>query len=530
MTQPSRHTTAKLIVILCAIVILNPFVAAALLNGSTTGANSLTYARNYEDMVAGMLNTGFNTTITYTVNGTTYLTVPEFASSTACYMNSTGLATTYAGSGVNSTLYEVRSDAFSETGVVLSMSNQSDAFDAWYNFLVAMDKDCYGSLPCWVVIRNNSRVDLPGGGNDTAIDGSVRAGIALYNAANNTAFTAANRTKYDALADQFAADSYKYETISITTKLTRSGTNVTRLPMGGGDCAAAGLGCSTDQWDGYGGDIIKFFQLAGINTGNATYIAAASNFTLAFLSVSLQNDTDGDGFGVAPFNFNWLTTGTYLGHIDGGGVNSYHYSVANSQWEDSDAPRFENTCDALRIANLSTGITGAYANLSTYCTAWANSATLTNTTSCLQYYYNGTCSTSIRTGYYENGLGFFISTYHNTTYVKPKIDEILTHYSWSGNTFDGSSCGTAGMFRASKATKALGSAIGNDERFYSPAAPTPPTPENPTTTNDLTALERTLFIFMGLCAAVGTFVVTEDFSLTAIVSVTFFVIVLASIL
>jgi len=524
----------RLLPIVLAALFLLPTVSASLLNGSQTGANSVTYSRNYEDMTAGMLLPGFNTTIQYTTGGVTYLTVPEFASSTSCVMNATGLATAYAGSGVNSTFYEVRSDAFTETGLVLSMSNQSAAFDAWYNFLVAMDKDCAGSLPCWVVIRNNTRVDLPSGGNDTAIDGSVRAGIALYLASNNTAFTAGNRSKYVTLANQLAADSYAYETISITTKATRSGVNITRLPMGGADCAAAGLGCSTDQWTGYEGDIIKFNQLACYFNGNQTYCAAAANFTLAFLSANLQNDTDGDGFGVSPFNFNWDTAGSYLGHTDGGGVNSYHYSAANSQWDDSDSPRNKNKCDALRVANLTGQTTGpAYTNLTTYCRAWANSATLTNTTSCLQYYYNGTCATSIRNGYYENGLGAMISTHFNTSFIKPKVDEVLTHYSWSGNTFDSTACGTAGMFRAAKATKALGSAIGNDERWYSEATTPPspdPTPENPANPYDLTSTERLLIAMMGAIAAIGTFVVSEDLSLTGIIGVTVFIIVLATIL
>lgn len=469
----NRH----LLTILCLILLTSLSVHAVIIPPSATGADSKTYLQNYENIINGSLWNKYNTTISYTVSGTTYLTIPEFQSSTACLMNGSGLVTTYLGNAVNGSIYEVRSDAFSEAGIALAQSNRSNEFHAWVNFLEIMDICGYGQLPCWVVARNSSlggnQIGLAGGQNDTAIDGSVRAAIALYLAVNNTNFTTANRTHYLNLANNLTRDIYQYETISITTKLTRAGTNVTRLPMGGGDCASAGLGCSTDMWIGYLGDIIKEFQYGCFFTGNSTYCAAASNFTAATISVSLDRDTDGDGFGVAPFNFNWNTTGTYLGIGGGGGVNSYHYSSANEQWDDSDAPRFMNFCDILRVQNLSQGsINGVYNYAAAYCGNWSRSSTYNAGVTSLQYYYNGTCATNCnQTGYYINGLGVYESTYYNTSYVSTKVNETLTHYSWSGNTFDSSSCGTGLMFRGVKATKALGSAIGLDERWYSaPAA------------------------------------------------------------
>lgn len=471
----NRH----LIIFLGLLLLSSLSVHAVIIPPSATGADSKTYLQNYENIINGSLQSKFNTTVQYTVSGVTYLTVPEFQSSTACLMNGSGLVTTYLGNAVNGSIYEVRSDAYSEAGIGLSMSNRSNEFHRWVNFLEIMDICGYGQLPCWVVARNSSlggnQIGLAGGQNDTAIDGSVRAAIALYLAVNNTNFTAANRTHYLNLANNLTRDIYLYETISITTKLTRAGTNVTRLPMGGGDCASAGLGCSTDMWVGYLGDIIKLFQYGCFFTGNSTYCAAASNFTAATISVSLDRDTDGDGFGVAPFNFNWNTTGTYLGIGGGGGVNSYHYSSANEQWDDSDAPRFMNFCDILRVQNLSQGsINGVYNYAAAYCGNWSRSSTYNAGVTSLQYYYNGTCATNCNaTGYYPNGLGVYESTYYNTSYVSTKVNETLTHYSWSGNTFDSSSCGTGLMFRGVKATKALGSAIGLDERWYSAPAAAP---------------------------------------------------------
>lgn len=478
--QETKGWTSLLIALIITLS-LSHLVSAAIISPSAIGANSQSYSNNYESIIAGSLLSKFNSTIQYTVGSTTYLTVPEYQSSTACLLNGSGLVTTYLGNAVNGSIYEVRSDAFSEAGIALSMSNRSNEFDAWVNFVEIMDICGYGNLPCWVVARNNSiggnQVTLAGGQNDTAIDGDVRVGIALYLAANNTNFTSGNRTRYFQLAKNISRDVYIYDTISITTKATRAGVNVTRLPMGGGDCASGGLGCSTDMWVGYLGDIIKFFQYSYIFTGNATYDAAARNFTAATYSVSLDRDTDGDGFGVAPFNFNWNTTGTYLGIGGGGGVNTYHYDSTHEQWDDSDAPRFMNFCDILRVQNLSVGsLNGPYLNASAYCIAWSKASVYNATTTSLQYYYNGTCATNCnQTGYYPNGLGVGLSTFYNTSYLSAKVNESIGHYGWTGNTVDSTSCGTGVMFRAVKMTKGLGTAIGYDERWVAGSS-SPSTP------------------------------------------------------
>ena len=434
-----------------------------LIGPDETGENSETYLQNYNALVDNALNDSFNTTISFSSGGLTYLTIPEFTTSTSCYISD--LKASYNTSPVNWTHYELRSDLTSEAGLALAMSDNADAFHAWYNTLTEMDQCEYGVLPCWVILRDGPNLLGVSGANDTAIDGSVRAGLALYIAAQNGNFSSANRTAYAALADQIAVDSYQYETISIAPANTPYGT-VTRLPMGGGDCAGAGLGCSVDMWTGYLGDIILFYLAAAESTGNATYTAIAANFTAAALSVSVQNDSDGDGFGVAPFNYNWdLSSG--VGHQGGGGVNSWHYDESNDQWDDSDAPRFYSFCYALRAANLSDSFAGSFLNASQYCEDWLNSDTMTATTSCLQYYYNGTCSSSIRTGYYENGYGALLFMYHNTTSLGAKINETLGHYGFATDrTFDSTDCGTGLSYRGVRTTKSLGFSIGLDQAAY----------------------------------------------------------------
>lgn len=502
----------KLWIFLLLALVLVGGASASILNPSATGANSRTYAQNYDDGVGGALQAGINTTIQYTVGSVTYLTVPEFQSSTACLLNGTGLTTTYLGvNAVNATLYEVRSDAFSEAGIVLALSNRSNEFHAWVNFLEIMDLCGYGQLPCWVVARNNSiggnQVGLAGGQNDTAIDGSARAALALYLAANNSDFTAANRTHYQLLAINLTRDIYLYETISIPSKATRANVNVSRLPMGGGDCAAAGLGCSTDMWVGYLGDIIQVFQRAYYVTRNSTYDSFARNVTAATISVSLQNDTDGDGFGVAPFNFNWDNSSTLLGHSAGGGVNTYHYDKANPQWDDSDAVRFQNFPDVVRIQNLTNGtIDGPYINASNYTRAWIRTGAYNRTSSSVQYYYNGTCATNcLVSGLYENGLGVGVTTYHNTSMVSGKVNETLSHMSWSTYRYDSTSCGTALSFRGSKAWKSLGIAIGLDEAFLSAGANTSPivTSASANASAGLNRTDETLSFYCGGTDAEG---------------------------
>ena len=121
--------------------------------------------------------------------------------------------------------------------------------------------------------------------------------------------------------------------------------------------------------------------------------------------------------------------------------------------------------DIVRVANITYGgnLPAIYQNLTDYVTAWGRSGTYTNTTTCLQYFYNGTCSTSITGGYYENGLGAFLHTFQNTTGFAPKVNETVQHYNYGTLTFDSTSCGTGMMYRGVRPTKAIG--VGLDKEF-----------------------------------------------------------------
>lgn len=447
--------TILIYVFLCVLSL--SVVFGAPLSPEASGYNSQTYAENYNTMVAGSLGSQFNTSFLFS-NGThTLITVPEYTSSTQ--QDLTTLQTTYNTSPVNFSHHEIRSDAFSEFCYIIAMSNQSKYMDACYNSIVAMASGTYGLLPVWVNLRDGNKIIPAVGNNDTATDGTARLIIALYLASINPDFTEANRTKYKTYADLLAADSYQYEILQVADTTTSYG-RINYVNMGGSVCKAAGLGCSTHNWVGYNADVIYSFHLAANFTGNATYDTVARNLTAVHLQIVLQNDTDGDGFGTAPFNYNYAGVGGTLIHTNGGGVNSYHYNPSNPQHDDSDAPRWHSTGLLLYAVNQTGNLDGVYLNLSEFMLKWHTSNTFTGTTSCLQYRYNGSCSTSIRTGYYENGYGALLHLARNQSTLDDKINETLSHFSFSTYTYDSSTGGNALTYRGVRPLKALGHSIG----------------------------------------------------------------------
>lgn len=426
----------------------------SLLNPSATGYNSKTYLQNYQEAVADGLQSKFNTTKIFSNGTANFLWVPWMSSSSACgplqnktYGNCTN---------VNSTKSVMVTDELSIACLMISMSNRTDEIEACYNTFGRI-KSAYGEAQAWVACADYSDTTNPQiwrVSSDSASDATARIGQLLYHASVNPAVTTANQTKYRTLANQLAADHLTYETVTGSWS-TPYGT-VTRLPLTGGNCASVGVStCAGDYYIGYYHDTIKFMLAAYAQTNNANYLTAAENYVRAYLSVSLQNDTDGDGFGVGPKLFDYKTTGT-LGHQD---TTAY-------VWDDSDAPR-DRTCDVLRLANLTTGgLSGVWANLSTYCLKKSQSNTYTSTTSTLQYRYDGASYSSPSGGYYTNGLGALDHTYYNTSTFDDKLNEAWGHYSWSTDTYDSTSCGNTLTYRGMRPLEALAVGIGLQDDVY----------------------------------------------------------------
>lgn len=449
-----------------------------LVNPNSAGINGQTRYENYMSLTQDAYDARFNTTKTFS-NGThTMIAVPWYNSATACGVSN--IKTYGSFTTVNMTRFVMVTDELSEACLVTAFSNQTDKIDQYYNTINYLRSASYGTLPYWIVGLDISTTNSPSLtviSSDTASDGSARLVQCLYAAANNNLTATGNQTKYRTLANQMSADHLRYETV--TGSYSSAYGAISRLPMTGGNCAGAGVGnaqgttgCTVDFNVGYFKDVVKAMVMAYAQTTNTSYLTAAEDYIKAYLSVSLQYDRDGDGFGVAPFNFNWNTTGN-LQHSGGTGVNNYHYNLTyptvNAQWDDSDAVR-DRTCDALRPANITIGsLSGVWTNLTNYCRAKSHTSTFTNTTSCLQYFYNGTCAVALQGGYYYNGLGGLDHTYYNSSFLQPKLDEALSHYQSSTKTFDSTSCGNALTYRGVRPLILLAKAIGLDDAIYIPS-------------------------------------------------------------
>lgn len=444
---------AVLLSLLLIIVLLagchKEVLTGAVIPPSNTGYNGgKTLVQNYYDLVNNALDPKFNTTQTWTCSGKLCLGTPELLSSSGCNIPGNYSSTYLDGLTPTTTRYEIRSDMFSEAGLVLSVSNNATMFDAWYNTQQALPK-CAGSLVCWV--SKNIDGTLTDKGGDTATDGDARICIALYQASNNTQLSDGNRTKYRTEANKCIADVYQYDTATVASKLTTTGQNITRLPFSGKNCAATALSCGGPHWyNGYSGDIIKLFQIGFLQTNNITYDAAARNFTAALVSINVMQNP-ATGFGVACKDGNYVTSGTYLN------------MSCTQAYEWDDAPRFMfSFCDALRVANISNTLNGVYTNMSAYCGKWSNSSTYSATASCVVYNQAGTCANSDG-GVLGNSYGMGMLTYYNQSIARTKLDTLFGYYDWSTKVFETQLCENGLTFRSSKASKALAIIIGLDE-------------------------------------------------------------------
>jgi hypothetical protein len=434
---------------------------AALLNpNDPSGINSFTWEQQFQSFVANSLDARFNTTQTYS-NGThTLLWVPKFTSSTSC-----GIAQlqTYSGActTVNMSRNAMVTDEFSEVGMGLAMSNRTNEFNYWANTVTTLiGTGAWGSAPSWIYCRNGPSItDLSGA--DSASDGTARIVKAFYIASQNPANTAANRTIYLQLANSMLASHYEYET-KRESYSTMFGT--VSVWLAGGRDAAQSFSSDPFIWGGYFYDSITALLAGCAQTGNLTYCAAANNITMQMLAAQLNNTGGGSNdFRVSPFSWRYNS-----GPVALNPGNTYHFDGANPQWDDSDRPRGLQDPDILRVANITySGILPEiYQNLTNYVTAWGGSGTYTNDTTCLQYFYNGTCSTTITGGYYQNGLGAFLHTYQNTTGFIPKVNETVQHYNYGTLTFDSTSCGTGLMYRGVRPTKAIGVGLQKEFGIY----------------------------------------------------------------
>lgn len=436
--------------------ILNP--------NSQSGYNSMTYLEVFENWVDDGVSSQFNTTKTITNATGSYLVVPWFDSATSCG-ESNLKASPYIASASFSTNYLMVADEFSEVGIALAMSNNSAQFESWYNTLGAI-KSSWGGLPWWIVNvtpASNKYVDVSG--DDTASDADARIIKALYIAKQNPYFSTANKTKYGSKADNLSSDFIIHDVVRNVNYNSGINGNMTMFVFGGRDSANAGFGATqADMWIGYYPDVIEAMLMAYESTGNNTYYGASLNFTLqALIASNATTPYTSSTWRGGHFNFEWNVTTNPVRTYNSSAVDQIYWNQTGTAWGDSDGVRFWGMCDVLRAVNLSTGATtGAFSNLSDYCRVQPLTNLYNATKHCLEVKNNGACHVTVQGGYYENGLGSGAVTFYNTSWAINKSDEFISHYGFSGNTFDSTACGNPLTYRGIRPTKALGSFIGLD--------------------------------------------------------------------
>lgn len=417
--------------------------------------NSDTYYNNYLDLVQNFFRPEFNSTQIF--NGSK-LWVPWYDSSTACAV--ANLKNTYVSNPTmdNNTMV---SDEFSEIGILLSLSNITDKFRYWNNTIDDLDSP-YGSLPCWVASRDGNNTAC--NSNDTASDATARIALAYYYASTNLNFSEGDRNYYQSRADDIVKDHLIYEVKHECWNVTFGDTEVCYWVGGGRNAVTGGFASDPFIYTGYFPDLIKMMIAGYVSTHNNTYLTIIDDYIEQYLHSA--NITADDEAGISPFSWRWDVSVNPVNIYAG---NPYYFSSANVQWDDSDSPRTLMLCDVLRVANITfnASFSAALTNLSNYCYALTQTLTYNATKTCIQPYYNWTsCGTSVRGGYYENGLGAGLSTYYNTSFLKEKVNESLSHYAF-GSPYTYDYVGCYGVYRAVRPAKSLAIMIGLTDALFS---------------------------------------------------------------
>ena len=422
-----------------------------LLDKTLIGSNSESYYTNYVTLVDNLFAPQFNVTQRFKLaNGKTILWTPWMDSSSSCTVSN------FQDTDINPANYthnSMVSDEFSEVGILVSQSNNESRFLEWNETFYQLNGSA-GILPMWRVERLNNTINLTT--NDSASDASLRFAMAYYYAAMNPLFTEATRNSSRLTADQIMSDHIKYETVKGCYS-TNYGNGQVCYWLAGGKENGITNRFNSDPfiYTGYFPDAITATLMAYNSTGNVTYLNASEDYIEQYLLAT--NWTNSTGFRVAPYNWKWDNTTTPLNITPG---NTYYFNKSHEQWDDSDAPRTLLLCDNLRLYYnyVSPTFSGAYKNLTDYCRSYINSNTATDGTTAIQYYFNGTNATSIRSGFYENGLGAGMLTFWSYPAFGVKVNETLTHYSWSSKTYDSATC--YGVYRGVRPAKNLALGMG----------------------------------------------------------------------
>jgi hypothetical protein len=458
--------------VLCAVLVATTLAmpAAAVCEGDwlvdpdAMGSDSESFVANFYTLLNDLTHepTGPDDHVALdwmTIDGETFLTVPWFASSTEC---TEALLKKDIGGAVlveepsldqGTAHYLMVTDELSELAWAVSLGMDELLMDQLDRTVHAMESAEYAGLPCWVAeVEEAAEAPITCISEDTATDGTVRLGLAYYNAANNQHFSAAGRTYFrargDAIAERHVELEYRHEihTSGVT------GTTMSHWVAGGANTAKPGNGF--EMFVGYYADVALFLFAAHVSTGDPVYLDRADDVVDQFLAA---NSFDGTILTFGPMKFAWVADGA-------GDLVAQEIKA----WEDADAPRALWIGHVLRARDMAlngAALTYPYTDLSTWVQLLLATDTQTPTHSCIQYAPDGT-ATNCGNDFYYHGLSMGLVTFENLSWLQTKLEDTLVKYAWgeAGQYWNWTDC--FGIYRPIRPVKALASALGLDAATY----------------------------------------------------------------
>lgn len=475
MFFPSRALAMLHYCLLMLLLAAAPVASAAcegdwLVDPDATGAESQAFLTNFYVLLADLTHTPDDETDQHAVHrlmidGELHVTAPWFTSSTVCTDDGGALHKNIA-NGPNiiadPTLehYLMVTDELSELAWVVSLGT-----DEYEPLMIGIDRtvramgsDLYPGLPCWIaeVDENDLPPRITCVSEDTATDGTVRLGLAYYNAANNPHFSAGSRAWFRQRGDAIAAEHLAIEYLHETHTSGVTGRNMDHWAGGGGNTVQTLAGM--EMFIGYYPDIALFLLAAHVSTGESEYLDRAEDVVDQFVSA---NSFDGSSLSLGSMKFRWVDDGS--GALEPAEI---------AAWDVSDAPRALWMGHVLHAHQLTTdgaAFLPPYASLSEWVQALLATDTQTETSSCIEYNPDGTAVQSNCGGnYYYHGLSMGLLTFHNVTWLPTKLLNTISHpsYAWGDprKYWDFTDC--FGIYRPVRALKALAAAIGLDSATY----------------------------------------------------------------
>lgn len=446
----------KLLGIAAVFLLLTIAGASAFLldpGAAASGCSSGNYTACYDELQNSQWANG---NVTRNVSGR--LVVPWYSTSSSCLPSDLQSGGNCNIGTVNNSQYCMVSDEHSVVVRNVALGTNQTRMDLAYNSIIAM-KGSYGQLPGWRCLVNqttstinctDSRVNSNG---DSASDASARYVYALFVAANNSNFNSTARQNYYNLAVNLTADMYQYETVRTCYNSTQGYGQVCVFAGGGANVVSSGMTASDFMYTGYFGDIIVAYQAAYKATGNTTYLAAARNISLQYLDAA---NWTGAAFTATPGkSFKYTITATKP-------VAVCTNTCGPDQWDSIDAPRAFSLGVAQYYAmNASLG---TLPGLQTYLNQWYARHLGIIGNAPIQYYPNGTASSTNKTDYYSVGLMAYLAAGASQANFEAQLDNAMSHYSSSPKTWDWVAC--YGVYGQQSPTWALGVGVGRDNGLF----------------------------------------------------------------